>query len=203
MSRSRSDFARAFAAFCACFSLTCVTLLGHFLAGPCPRARAHEEQLGLDLALGYGWVSYSETLSADPPSPATALPSHLANVDLGVSMGVSDWLMLRGLLGYGLMLEKDTNTRQFGRVRVEAAYLVDIVQWVPFLGLGTGLWLLEDPGGGVLPRGDAYVVFGLEYLATRAWTVGLDLRTGFLMGGGPIFSATEGQLRLSRMFELF
>jgi hypothetical protein len=101
------------------------------------------------------------------------------------------------------MLEQNVATRQLGRIRIEGAYLVDIVEWVPFLGLGTGLWLIEDPAGGVLPRGDAHVVFGLDYLATRSWTVGLDVRTGFLVGGGQVFSVTEGQLRLTRMFDLF
>jgi hypothetical protein len=199
MPRSRSAFSSAW----ACLAVSCATLLIQLGDGSLSRARAYEEQLGLDLALGYARITHSETLSPEMLTPSAALPSNLAALDLGVALGVSDWLVLRGALGYGLLLEQQVKTRQLGRVRIEGAYLIDIVQWVPFLGLGTGLWLLEDPSGGVLPRGDAHLVFGLDYLATRAWTVGLDVRVGFLMGGGQVFNATEGQLRLTRMFELF
>jgi hypothetical protein len=199
MPRSRSAFSSAL----ACFTVSCATLLTQLGDGSFRRAHAYEEQLGLDLAVGYAWITYSETLSPDALTPSTVLPSNLPALDLGVALGVSDWLVLRGSLGYGLMLEPNVATRQLGRIRIEGAYLVDIVEWVPFLGLGTGLWLIEDPAGGVLPRGDAHVVFGLDYLATRSWSVGLDVRTGFLVGGGQVFSVTEGQLRLTRMFDLF
>jgi hypothetical protein len=199
MARSRSAFSSAL----ACCAVTCATLLIQLGDGCLSRARAYEEQLGLDLALGYARLTHSETLSPDVLTPGSALPSNLAALDVGVALGVSDWLVLRGALGYGLLLEEKMSTRQLGRVRIEGAYLVDIVEWVPFLGLGTGLWLLEDPDGGVLPRGDVHLVVGLDYLATRSWTVGLDVRVGFLMGGGQVFNVTEGQLRLTRLFELF
>jgi hypothetical protein len=199
MARSRSAFSSAL----ACCAVTCATLLIQLGDSCLSRARAYEDQLGLDLAVGYAWVTRSETLSPEALPPGGALPSNLAALDLGVSFGVSDWLLLRGSLGYGLLLEDNMSTRQLGRFRIEGAYLVDIVEWVPFLGLGTGLWLVEDPGSGVSPRGDVHLVVGLDYLATRSWTVGLDVRTGFLMGAGQVFNVTEGQLRLTRMFDLF
>ncbi|HEX6243810.1 MAG TPA: hypothetical protein VFZ61_23005 [Polyangiales bacterium] len=166
-------------------------------------ARAYEEQLGLELAVGYANLGYNETLSSKGLTTQTILPANLAALDVGVSVGLGEWAVLRGALGYGALLEDPLKTRQVGRFRLEAAYLIDIVQWVPFLGLGGGLWLVQDPGAGVDPRADGHIVFGIDYLATRAWTVGLDVRTGFLWGDGRAFNVTEGQLRLSRMFELF
>ena len=202
MPRRCSAFARILARI---FPLPCLIALALPLAllGGAGRARAYEEQLGLELALGYANVGYNETLSSEALTPQTILPANLAGLDLGVSVGLGEWVVLRGALGYGLLLEDPLKTRQLGRFRVEAAYLIDIVQWVPFLGLGGGLWLVQDPGAGVDPRADGHIVFGIDYLATRAWTVGLDVRTGFLWGDGQAFNVTEGQLRLGRMFELF
>lgn len=148
----------------------------------------------MDIAAGYALVTDTE--------PKTTSSSHVADVDLGVSLGVSDWLVLRGALGYGLSPVKHQPNVHIGRARVEGAYLIDIVQWVPFVGLGAGLWLV-DGRTKLRPYGAGHLVFGLDYLATRSWTVGVDVRVGFLLGSGQIVNFTEGQLRLSRMFELF
>lgn len=201
MPRRRSAFARSWARV-ARFCAGLATLLALAAVGPLP-ARAYEEQLGLELAVGYANFNYNETLSSRALTPDTLLPANLAAVDVGVSVGLGEWAVLRGALGYGALIEDPLKMRQLGRVRVEAVYLIDIVQWVPFLGLGGGLWLVQEPGSGVLPRGDTHLVFGIDYLATRSWTVGLDVRTGFLWGDGQAFTVTEGQLRLGRMFELF
>jgi hypothetical protein len=182
--------------------LCCATLLGLFGGGFASRALAYEEQLSVDLALGYARITHSDLLSTDEIAPSDTLPANLPALDLGVSLGISDWLVLRGALGYGLMLDKNKDTRHVGRARVELAYLIDIVQWVPFVGLGTGLWLVQAPDG-VSARADGHLVLGIDYLATRAWTVGLDVRIGFLFDGSQVVNATEGQLRLSRMFDLF
>lgn len=175
---------RAFAFVAATFS----GLFGNFaLAGP---ARAYEEQASLDLAVGYGGVLHSD-----------AVGPHLAALDVGASLGIRDFLVLRGALGYGLAAG-DHPPKSMARGRVELAYLIDVLQWVPFFGLGAGFWL-GDGAQGFFARGAGHAVVGLDYLATRQWTVGVDVRTGFLVGGSDVLSFTEGQLRLSRMFELF
>ena len=199
MPRRRSAFARNLARISSLLSALSALLV----LGAVGSARANEEQLGVELAGGYGYLAHNETLSTRALTFQSALPSNLPAVDLGVSIGLGDWVVLRGALGYGALLEDPMKTRQLGRVRVEAAYLIDIVQWVPFLGLGGGLWLVQNLDHGVSPWGDTHIVFGIDYLATRTWTVGLDVRTGFLWGDGQAFNVTEGQLRLGRMFELF
>lgn len=199
MPRRRSAFARNLARI----SPLLLALAVLFALGVATGARADEEQLGVELAVGYGYLGHNETLSTRPLTLESALPTNLPVVDLGVSLGLGDWVVLRGALGYGALLEDPLKTRQLGRIRIEAAYLIDIVQWVPFLGLGGGLWLVQGLDKGVAAWGDTHIVFGIDYLATRTWTVGLDVRTGFLWGDGQAFNVTEGQLRLSRMFELF
>jgi hypothetical protein len=183
MQRPRRAFPGAFARALLAYA----TLLGLFGDSFRAQARAYEEQLSVDVAVGYARVTHSDTLSPRPATPNSSLPANLPALDLGVSLGISDWLVLRGALGYGLLLDKQKQTYHVGRARVELAYLIDIVQWVPFVGLGAGLWLIDT----------------LDYLATRSWTLGVDVRTGFLFGGGQVVNFTEGQLRLSRMFELF
>lgn len=168
------------------FGMLAVTLA--LCAWPAP-SFAYEEQASLDVATG-------GVLLADTP----ALPSYGLSVDVGASRGISDNFVLRGALGYASLIE-DGATKHAGRARVEFAYLVDILRWVPSFGLGASVWLYDDEGFAVRPAGHA--VFALDFLFNRAWTFGLDLRTGFLWDGDGFVSESEAQLRISRMFDLF
>jgi len=155
------------------------------------RARAYEEQASFDMSAGY--VSVVD--SAHLPAQGTAL-------DLGAALGISDIAVLRGLLGYALLPEGRA-TAHVGRLRVEALYLVDVLQFVPFFGLGAGLFVARQGDSGVdfLPAGQ--LVFGADYLLSRSWTLGLDVRTGALLERGEVRSTSDVSLRLSRMFETF
>lgn len=171
----------AFTHFVAIFALL-VAVTGH--------ARAYEEQASLDLALGCVGIAATETLPAAGPT-----------LDIGGALGISDFLVLRSAVGYAPLLD-GRDTVHTGRARVEAAYLIDVLQWVPFFGLGAGLWGYGRASGfGVRPQG--HVLFGIDYLWNRSWTVGVDVRTGGLLQRGEVAWYTEGQLRISRMFELF
>jgi hypothetical protein len=170
------------------FTLLAALLGGLFTRTP---ARAYEEQVSVDLALGYAGIV--------DPEP---VPSQLLAVDLGAAVGVADWLVVRSALGYGLLFDREHELAQAGRLRLEGAYLLDVLQWVPFFGLGGGLWALEERSGlAVRPAGHLWA--GVDYLATRRWTVGVDVRIGFLWMHGERVSFTEGQLRISRMFDVF
>jgi hypothetical protein len=169
------------------------TLLAALLGGLFTHsaARAYEEQVSVDLALGYAGVV--------DPEP---IPSQLVSVDLSAAVGVADWLVVRSALGYGLLFGGDDELAQAGRLRLEGAYLLDVLQWVPFFGVGGGLWLLEERTGlAVRPAG--HLLVGVDYLATRRWTFGCDVRIGLLWMKGESVSFTEGQLRISRMFDVF
>jgi hypothetical protein len=169
------------------FSLLAALLGGLFAHST---ARAYEEQVSVDLALGYAGIV--------DPEP---LPSQLASLDLSAAVGIADWLVVRSALGYGLLFDGDHELAQAGRLRLEGAYLLDVLQWVPFFGLGGGLWVIER-GSGLEARPAGHLWVGVDYLATRHWSFGCDIRVGLLWRGESV-SFTEGQLRISRMFDVF
>jgi hypothetical protein len=144
------------------------------------RARAYDEQGSLDGALGYALLARE-----DAPT------RHGAGVDLGASLGVSDSVMLRGTLGYALLADGSRH------------YLLDVLKLVPFFGLGATLTTAQHTRQDVPLRPGVHLVLGLDYLASRAYTVGLDIRSGILFESGHLLNATDVSLRLSRMFELF
>ena len=160
-----------------------------WMASSLNTARAYEEQASADFALGYTGVVDSEHLSTTG-----------ALAEAGASMGISDMFVVRSNLGYAGFW-RDGSLRSAGRFRAEAAYLVDILRWVPFFGVGGSLWLYDDRGLTVRPAW--HVVLGLDFLANRSWTIGLDVRTGMLWERAGANSATDVGLRLSRMFDLF
>lgn len=155
------------------------------------RARAYDEQWSLDGALGYALLA-----RADAPT------RHGAGVDAGASLGVSDSVMLRGTLGYAL-LSDGSRHEQLGRLRAEGLYLLDVLKLVPFFGLGATLTTAQRTRQDVPLRPGVHLVLGLDYLASRAYTFGLDVRSGILFESGHLLNATDVSLRLSRMFELF
>jgi hypothetical protein len=154
------------------------------------RARAYEEQAALELSSGLNVLASSDTLN--PVGPEIAL---------GGAVGISDLFVARGQFGYAALFEHGS-VQSVGKARVEAAYLVDVLKVVPFFGLGGSLWLYSDAGA-VRLRPGAHILVGLDYLWSRAWTLGLDFRTGVLVEPDHVASATDVQLRISRMFDLF
>lgn len=154
-------------------------------------ARAYEDQASLDLALGYTLLLDSETL-----------PEQGAALDVGASFGISDIAVVRGLAGYAPLFDGD-GIAHAGRLRLEALYLVDVLQFVPFFGLGANLLLADDRTDAPLLRPGGHVVLGADYLVSRNLTVGLDIRTGVAIERGEVMNGTDVSLRLSRMFETF
>lgn len=148
-------------------------------------ALAYEDQASLDLTVGASQWTGDETTRTG------------AEVTVGGTWGLWDVFNLRASLGYG------PRFKPFAHAvvgRVEAAYLVDVVQVVPFFGVGAGGWYALDDVG-LLP--EAHALFGVDYLLNRTWILGLDARTGvFFSDAGP--RALLGlHLRVSRVFDLF
>lgn len=175
-----------------------VAALVPMLVGALP-ARAYEEQASLDTALGYALVLDSPGLPKQGPS-----------IDLGAALGISDIAVVRGLLGYAAFVDGE-RVSHAGRLRVEALYLIDVLRFVPFFGLGAQLLLAEYRGPNVaaadasslLLRPGGQLVFGADYLLSRSWTLGVDVRAGVLLEHGELRSTTDVALRVSRMFEIF
>jgi hypothetical protein len=133
-------------------------------------------------------------------APTRSKPPWLASLDVGAALGLSDMFVLRGAVGYAGLFEAGVQA-QGGRARAELAYLIDVLRWVPYFGVGASLWLHDHDGLQVRPAG--HVLFGLDFLYNRTWTLGIDLRTGLILEPEGLSSASEAQLRLSRMFDLF
>jgi len=168
----------------------CLLVLSVWLAVQTP-ARAYEEQASIDAALGYVLVTGSDNL-----------PRHGASLALGASYGLTETLTLRGDAAY-LALIDDDDTVSGGRARVEALYLFDVLQVVPFVGLGLDVLAAEGASGSVRVRPGAHLVLGADYLVSRTWTLGFDVRSAlYLERSGPMH-ATEIALRVGRMFETF
>ena len=155
-------------------------------------AHAYEEQASLDGSLGYALIV-----------PDSDLPTHGALFDVGAGIGLGDVAVLRGSLGYARFHDQERGTVHGGRLRVEALYLLDVLQVVPFFGLGGSLLLAPNEADALRVRPGAHLVVGVDYLASRSWVVGVDVRPGVLFEDGSVRSATEVALRVSRMFELF
>jgi len=159
------------------------------------RARAYEEQASLDAALGYALVVDDEVSAQG------------ASVELGASWGLSDTYVARANVGYASLVEETYAGRavqHLGRLRVEALYLLDVLEVVPFLGLGASLTNSPDDSAQLPVRVGGHLVFGVDYLVSRSWIVGLDVRAALLFeGNGQMLNATDVALRVSRMFETF
>lgn len=135
-------------------------------AGP---ARAEWQEWQLSLGTGY------RGLAIDGDRQMTV---HAPGVFVGAWYGVDDYWQLGAALdaGLGLPVVSDGGPTPdpafLGAARVEARYVLDIVEWVPHLSASVGA-LFDDVGDGA--RVDLIVGAGLgiDYRPARDWSVGL------------------------------
>jgi len=167
-------------------------ILGMALCGCLWAADAHAYEDQLTLAVGPGYAHGDELLG------------HGGLLDLAVGMGLDDIWTVR-LRVTGLLHPEDSD----GRPTVHAAlvggellYLVDVLEWVPYVGVGVDGLVLASSGeldGG----GGAHIVAGLDYLPTREWIFGLDVRTLYASSGpGQILPGVLATLSVQRVLEL-
>jgi len=130
-----------------------------------PPAHAYEDQFGLSVDATYGRVV-----------PDSSRPDGLLLGASG-SLGLDDTWTARMRLAYGAQLatERNEETLQLGLASGELLYLFDILEWVPYVGIGVDGILLNDSKGFGSELG-CHVVAGLDWLATRELVVGLDVR---------------------------
>jgi hypothetical protein len=140
------------------------------LATSLPTARAYEDQATLDLGLGYAHAF------------ASGLPASGAAVALGGSLGLGDVWTLRATLGWAAHPAAATGppTTHVLTGGVELLYVVDVLRWVPYVGAGVdAVGTVSEAGSGVDLA--AHAVLGLEWLASRAWLLGVDVRPYLLL----------------------
>ena len=132
----------------------------------------------------------------------TAMPGdngaqHFMGIDLAVGFGLGDAWSLRVSGAFAMGLVSDHQAADaLARVGVEAIYLVDIVQLVPYLGVGIAAELLI--GDDVSPHSAVasslalhpalLAVVGLDYLLNRSIFIGAAYRMGWL----PLYSERAG-----------
>lgn len=156
------------------------------------RASAYEGQLTLGAEVGYAQVLGQTDLSR-----------RAVTVGAASSIGINDVISLRGRLAYGYHPAGDSV--HVGVGGVEALYLVDVLEVVPYFGLGAGaIFTARDAGYGIDVAGHG--VIGLEWLASWDWLLGIDVRPYVLplhlneAGVEPVYFTVS--VRASLIFDL-
>ncbi len=140
-------------------------------------AAAYEDQATLGLGLGY-----AHAFSVDP-APGAALA-------LSGSLGLGQSWSARALAGYALHPDPD-HALHVGLAGAELVYLIDVIEVVPWFGLGAD-GVLRAQRGELRPELGAHVVLGLDYLWSRELTLSLELRPYLLLtdlDGAPVYGA--------------
>lgn len=125
-------------------------------------ALAYEDEVTLSVGTGYAAVL------ANPD-----LPTHGARLAVDVGIGLNDAWTLTPRAEW--VFHPASTMLQVGIVGVELTYAFDILEVVPFFGLGVdGIGTLRDGAFGADLA--VHAVVGLDWLVTRDWLVGLDVR---------------------------
>ena len=171
--------------------LFCAVVVGALLlALP---GRAYENQLILGGSVGYSGLPTSDSL-----------PRNGVNVGLTAGWGINDAWGLQGNLAYGIHPD-DEGSLNVGLVGIETTYLLDIVRFVPFAGVGLdGLMTVRNRD----VQGDFAVhgLLGVDFHINRRWVLGADVR-GYWV---PADLSSDldpflliGALRVSYLIDLF
>lgn len=156
-------------------------------------AFAYEDQLGVTVTLGYSGIFGD-----------TRLPPHGASAGVGISYGLGDTWELRGRADYTFFFTRAHR----GALTADLVYLIDVLSFVPYVGLSVGGALSSVDADALAPselRGDLVVgaVVGGDIMLDRSWTLGFEIRP-YVM---PLHFASEplnlaALLRVQRLIEL-
>ena len=158
-------------------------------AGVAP-ARAYEDQASLDAELSYG-----HAISEATPPNGVAL-------GLGGSLGLSDVFSVRAQLTWALHPGEPQFTSLLF-ASAELLYLIDVLEIVPYFGFGL------DGIGSIAAGSDfganfgVHPVLGFDWLLSRELTLGVALRSIFLLTGlseDPVYF--KAGATISYLFEL-
>ena len=125
-------------------------------------ARAYEDQATLGVAVGYAGIPGSSTL-----------PRNGVDFALSAGAGFGDAWSIQGLLSYNVF--PNERALHLGMLGLETVYALDIVRFVPLLGVGIdGLLTVRDRR----TRGDfaLHALVGVDFLINPRWLVGADVR---------------------------
>jgi hypothetical protein len=154
-------------------SLTLAFGVGLVAFGSPSPARAYEDQYTLGIGLGY-----AHAFPSGAPHPG-------ALVELTASSGLAATWTARARISAAWHPGDPGLYRGLGGA--ELLYMIDVLELVPALGLGLDGLLTRLPaaanGEAAELRGDfaAHAVLGLDYLVSRALSLGLDVRPHLLL----------------------
>jgi hypothetical protein len=151
--KTRAKWPAMLASACACWAL---------LALRAPAVvHAYEDQLTLGVGLGYA------------NAVSDNLPAHGALLDVTGSLGLGSAWALRGRMSYAI--HPDDPPLHVGLLGVEFVYLIDVVEVVPYFGLGPDAFLRVRNHDATVDAA-SHVVIGFDYLVSRKLTLGIDGR---------------------------
>jgi hypothetical protein len=146
-----------------------------------------EHQIGLELGVPMLVVQNSST------STLTG-----GGFGLHYTYGISDAINLVADGGASLMPFGASSPSTMSNVDVGLAYVLDVLQWVPWGAVELGGYALTgSPVGGTQVLPGAAIALGLDYRFDRSWAAGIVLRQHMLFTDASTFpSLTQGLLRI-------
>ena len=96
--------------------------------------------------------------------------AHGVGLAFGYAFGLSDFFTLIADAGYAVL---PAEVEHLAWVRVGATYTIDAIEWVPWLGLAVGGYLVPDADARF--DGGASVGGGIDYRPQRSWSIGADV----------------------------
>lgn len=156
-------------------------------------ASAYEDKLVLTLDVGY-----AAALANDD------LPTHAFSGGIGLDFGIRDAWSLR--LRVAQAYHPSSEPLHVTIAGIEAVYLLDILQFVPFFGVGLdGIATVYDGDFGI--DLGLHIVAGGDWLLARKWLLGFAVRAYFLPfsladnGVDPVYLSAS--LKVGIVFERF
>ena len=156
-------------------------------------AAAYEEQVSLDVGVGWGFAPALEMF-----------PNHGPLASVGTTIGFDDTWALAINAAWAVhppFVDATDAPFQVGQLGVEALYYIDILQLVPFFGAGIDLLPTSDGTQWAVDFA-AHLRVSLDYLLSREVTIGVDVRPYILLTAlslDPIY--ISAQLRVSFLFD--
>jgi hypothetical protein len=144
-----------------------IIALATLLAAALPDSvRAYEDQLSLGVGAGYAYATLAGS------------SHHGAWVNLEASLGLSSTWSVRALLGYGEHPAAARLSR--GLIGAEVLYLVDVLEFVPYAGVGVDALASFTTADTQLAVG-THPVVGIDWLLGRSFLLGLCVRPFFVL----------------------
>ncbi len=131
-------------------------------------AHAYEEQVTVGVVLDYAVL----------PLAPDEVGMHGVNGGLAASYGLGDTFSLEARLEHAVFPDTTAATH-LSRASLGLTYAVDVLTLVPLFGVGAG-GAIGVRDGDVTGDLSLYASFGLDYLASRTWLLGAEVRAEVL-----------------------